>query len=632
MHKLYCLIAVILMFGIMVQMMPMALAEESDTETAPQEPVSAFEITKEDVCYAYTPAMVSDVFRYLDEIYIEKYPEMGLRFLYGDEEVKEILTNLATVITEGCDTDTEKAKAIMDWVGRNIEYDANAHVFPIDVFYLRRGGCVGYAQLVAELLRLSGIPAVFSDGWIGNMKRTTPQYWFNEMSLSGHAWCFAYLEGQWAMLDPLWEEDPITDRDYIAKRYYIRMVEGVAPVYESELVPHSCSVFYINGEFMDRWDDGTTVLGAGVVLLNFELSYQADYREISKFGGSDGHEYLYDPEAKEDMVNGQVYRDGWLLVGSETYAYETGVQAASRTMLRQGRLYYIAQQTHHAFEVLADAQDYDILGGLFSVRTGYQGKPLETTSLFLNRNRILEIEQYEGFEKYDIRWESSDPEIATVDENGVITALKEGTTQISAHFYYGPYNGTTDNYMGCSSAYTLQVTDYVVEVDYSDNKSGHKHTYTQISVEPTCTRNGYEIHTCTKRGCADSYIGTEIIPATGHSFENGLCSICGVGDGSLPHEVFPDSYYSLFLPVPEPTTEPEATQPAPTEYEETEETEETEATEPTETMASEESSRDDSSGDGSANTLIIIGGVMLTCVVLIGVILWSPQDEKNKSI
>ncbi len=46
------------------------------------------------------------------------------------------------------------------------------------------------------------------------------------------------------------------------------------------------------------------------------------------------------------------------------------------------------------------------------------------------------------------------------------------------------------------------------------SQTGHKHSYKTTVVKPTCTEDGYTLHTCS---CGDSYTDNEV-PATGHEF------------------------------------------------------------------------------------------------------------------
>ncbi|MCD8189218.1 MAG: MBG domain-containing protein [Clostridiales bacterium] len=64
-------------------------------------------------------------------------------------------------------------------------------------------------------------------------------------------------------------------------------------------------------------------------------------------------------------------------------------------------------------------------------------------------------------------------------------------------------------------------------VDYTDTKtvtlSATGHSYEAVVTEATCTEDGYTTYTCS--ACGDSY--TETIPATGHTFVDGVCTSCG---------------------------------------------------------------------------------------------------------
>ncbi len=77
-------------------------------------------------------------------------------------------------------------------------------------------------------------------------------------------------------------------------------------------------------------------------------------------------------------------------------------------------------------------------------------------------------------------------------------------------------------------------------------ENGHTHSCTFVTVPPTCTVMGYTDYTCSI--CGTSYIG-DYVEATGHSYENGICNICGeweypIGDINLDGSVdVKDSYY-----------------------------------------------------------------------------------------
>ena len=119
------------------------------------------------------------------------------------------------------------------------------------------------------------------------------------------------------------------------------------------------------------------------------------------------------------------------------------------------------------------------------------------------------------------KFESRNTRVATVDSNGVITAIKEGGTTVIR---------CTDEY---GRIHTCRVT---VE------KSPHIHAYTQTVTNPTCTEQGYTTYTCS---CGTSYKDnyTDIIDHTWSEWtvtkeatdtENGTetrtCSMCSKTD------------------------------------------------------------------------------------------------------
>ena len=130
---------------------------------------------KKTYCIAMTPKITDAVYSYLDTVYIQKYPELGKDFLFGSEADKKVLKKLATYIVKGCKTDKEKAVAISKWAKRNIKYvsynsSQGTSYFPIDVFYSRRGNCLGYGLFISQMLRLVGVVSVFCSGFRGNMQ------------------------------------------------------------------------------------------------------------------------------------------------------------------------------------------------------------------------------------------------------------------------------------------------------------------------------------------------------------------------------------------------------------------------------------------------------------------------------
>ena len=309
-------------------------------------PGKAQAVSGSEKCYVYTPQMTENTFRYLQEMYIERYPEMGLRWTTGTESDRQALIRLADVITEGCTTDGQKASAIAGWILRNIEYVEETPLFyAADVFGYRKGNCASYAQLMLTLLRLEGIPATWGDGF----RMDTQQVTVSEMQALevGHAWCFAYIDGQWTLYDPLFEgEKGITDRDYIAKHYFLDTVDQIVPAYDSTSMPPlrtpSGAVVYVDGRFM-HYSNGQPETEAGNLYIDINRSGMYYFTKTLYYyedpRGVQPYTYLENPERAKDMIPGQIYTGGWIGGGNipVQLTWENGVQANGIVVNYQGQ-------------------------------------------------------------------------------------------------------------------------------------------------------------------------------------------------------------------------------------------------------------------------------------------------------
>lgn len=88
---------------------------------------------------------------------------------------------------------------------------------------------------------------------------------------------------------------------------------------------------------------------------------------------------------------------------------------------------------------------------------------------------------------------------------------------------------TSDNQIAGKILYNTSIVyEYATGGD-----SSHTHSYTAVvTTAATCTTAGARTYTC---DCGDSY--TEEIPATGHTYADGVCSICGAKNPDYEEEV-----------------------------------------------------------------------------------------------
>lgn len=102
-------------------------------------------------------------------------------------------------------------------------------------------------------------------------------------------------------------------------------------------------------------------------------------------------------------------------------------------------------------------------------------------------------------------WRSSNEAVAAVTD-GLVTPVGNGKCTVTA---------TAGAVSASCSVSVSGIGDLI-----------HSHSYTaSVTAAPTCTDAGIRTYTCL---CGDSY--TESIPATGHSYADGVCAKCGASD------------------------------------------------------------------------------------------------------
>ena len=470
--------------------------------------------------YEITPQRVEDHFRYLDEVYVELHPEAALVVNTGDHRDQEALKTLAQTITEGCTTPTEKANAIDRWLYRNLYYDVNTSAYAYDAFYNRTGNCLSYANLMQFLLRSLGIPAVVGDGWRGDMKTSTVDLFNYE----GHAWCFVYLEGEWVLYDPLWINCGTTDREYIAEWIYLDTVEFVTPAYDGDNLPPEAwdkpKVYYTDGRWYNFDNAHPNGYGNYTMLVNnqsYNFTPCQDELALGLDGGYDGWYILDGVNDKSGMQLGELYRNSWLSYGEYangsylnlTYAHVNGMQIDGAVMEYDGVKRYMHCNT--SFPILAEEKDFTMQYGCMAFKPGYVGPFVD----------VCWGDAYDT-DFHIVAWESDTPEVCTVDENGILTALAPGFAQIRLTL--------TDQDMGSSGYYCIThinvcVSDEERVPDYTDHvPCDHTYTYSH-TVPATCAEAGYHVYICS--GCGLSRTEALPIDPEAHAWEGTVCTRCG---------------------------------------------------------------------------------------------------------
>lgn len=373
-------------------------------------------------CIKATPAITKATYEYLNEIYINKFPELALEDSFGSEKDRKVLENLAKTITAKATTPKKKVEAIVNSVYENIEYlsysSGEAEFFAIDTYYTKKGNCLGIAELIIELCRLSGIKAVLCCGSRGDMR----DFVSLDTREIDHAWAMIYHDGDWRLYDPLFSVFGETDQNVISRWYFTDLIEGVSPYVKkySSYFNYGRTIFYINGRFV-HYANGMPAsehfkMGAeGGTGINESLPYFTKNRYNGKHDtGSDGFEYVENPSRKNSMINDECYSNGWITYGeSMYYAKPNGILAGCTIKEYNGECYYLPYGSD-AIKLSGTSNDYSLTRGLLSLIKGNKinPKPLWVDAEIKDGKVIV--------------WKSETPETLSVSSNGTITALSEG--------------------------------------------------------------------------------------------------------------------------------------------------------------------------------------------------------------
>ncbi len=167
----------------------------------------------------------------------------------------------------------------------------------------------------------------------------------------------------------------------------------------------------------------------------------------------------------------------------------------------------------------------DTDGNVIQLTTNEKGDfviPIEVTNISLNEKELslcpgktstlTAVIDPENATDKTIEWESEDANVATVDMNGNVKAVKEGKVSITA--IAGDFCATC-----------------IVTVEHIAGPE-------TVDTEATCTVPGSKSRHCTR---CDAKIDVTAIPATGHKFENGVCTVCGAEDPDYVAPVEPSA-------------------------------------------------------------------------------------------
>lgn len=467
-------------------------------------------------CIEATPEVSEKAYEYLDEIYIEKYPTLALEFPFGTEGDRKVLKAAADKITAGAKNDREKVRGIVSWVSKNIEYrsmtSSEGYLYAIDTYYNKKGNCVGTSQLILNLCRLSGIRAVMCCGPRGDMKKVVTL----QNKEPDHAWTMIHIDGEWYLYDPLFDVYGTKDKSYIDRWYFFDFIEGVSPYVEkySKYIWTGDCIFYIDGKFM-HYKNGAPAsefYENGVAYCGVSINTCMPYFSGSYYPYS-GWEYVENPEKIDSMISAQCFYDGWMKYGNSiSYFKPNSILIGARIIDHEGKCLYFSYMSG-AVVLPGKSEDYTLTDGYLTLLKGQK----VTVTPYWKEEEIKEGKI--------IVWEAMTPEIATVNKNGVITAVSEGlaTFIVSSRLKEDDGNfmseivqvGVIPGKRSASYSYTVSQCEYKGSHTYTNScdttcnickeTRSIKHSYKTVSVaRATLKKNGKIEKKCSVCGKAST--------------------------------------------------------------------------------------------------------------------------------
>lgn len=162
-----------------------------------------------DILYMFEQNAGHSVYKHntiMSELFSEEPTVMDTVPTTSGEQLIE-LTMVVNDIVKGQTTATGKAKAIYNWIVRNIYYDYDGlegrrvlDNSAYGTYKNRRGICTGYSALYSDMLRIAGVPSRIIEGQYAYPNSNN----WDRDTINSHAWNEAWIDGKWVSIDTTW--------------------------------------------------------------------------------------------------------------------------------------------------------------------------------------------------------------------------------------------------------------------------------------------------------------------------------------------------------------------------------------------------------------------------------------------
>jgi transglutaminase-like putative cysteine protease len=146
----------------------------------------------------------------------------------------------ALEITEGCDSDKEKAIALFYWVRDNIKYNMqlfvpkNINNFKASkVLHKKQGFCVSKSILLSSLARAVGIPArIHLVDLINHLVSQKVIDFMQERVMYYHGFSELYLDSKWVKLTPSFDKETAIRAGFLPMCEFDGVHDAIFPTYD----------------------------------------------------------------------------------------------------------------------------------------------------------------------------------------------------------------------------------------------------------------------------------------------------------------------------------------------------------------------------------------------------------------
>ena len=148
----------------------------------------------------------------------ERFAAVDKRAMLAPDEHAETVEALAKYLSEGLQSDIEKARAAFFWVASHIKYDfkmlRSGKLRDQDsesVLKKRWAVCSGYASVFYDVVEAMGLEVATRRGWSKGYGLEPGK----EPTGAGHAWNAVKLEGEWGLVDTCWGAGYVADGHFV---------------------------------------------------------------------------------------------------------------------------------------------------------------------------------------------------------------------------------------------------------------------------------------------------------------------------------------------------------------------------------------------------------------------------------